>query len=113
MNKVVKKETKNKAMNGKLQKAEFEYIQTQDHSFVYADNSQVRLSLYDIKILFGVTQGKTPEGKVAVAAHTTLAMSPQHAKALVGLLEQTLAQYEKDFMPITLGEHIFNQLDKE
>jgi hypothetical protein len=82
----------------------FENIPTQDHSFVYADNTQISLNLFDIKVMFGVSQGKNPDGRVRVLNHTTIAMSPQHAKSVMLLLQQTIERYENDFMSLPLKE---------
>ncbi len=69
--------------------------------------AQSRLAKFEsvpthIKLVFGVTQGRTPEGKIRVASHTTLAMSPQHAKAVMRLLQRTIERYELDHMPLPM-----------
>lgn len=104
MNKTAKEKTETKEITKIIKAPEFENILSQDHSFVYADNTQISLSLFDIKISFGVSQGRTPEGKVRIVNHTTLAMSPQHAKSVMFLLQQTLERYEREFMPLSLKE---------
>jgi hypothetical protein len=93
----------------KRELADFEFISAPDHAFAYTDNAQVRTSMYDIKLMFGVSQGRTPEGKMQVAIHSTMAMSPQHAKALLGLLQDAVDQYEERYMPINLGEYAFKK----
>lgn len=67
----------------------------------YANSVQVRVSVWDFFLNFGVAHQDTPE-QVNVENHHGVYLSPQQAKALWNMLGQNLAQYEQAFGIITL-----------
>ncbi len=81
--------------------------QAANHLSIYANNAQMQVSLYDVKIAFGqVTE--VEEKHVAFEDQVTVILSPQHAKVLAGLLVQNVAQYEKQFGEIKIPNEISN-----
>lgn len=71
---------------------------------VYVNSAQVRLSPYDIQMLFGQAGELTDKGEVSVSNIVNITMSPQHAKAFVKLLSQQVESYERLVGPIILLE---------
>ena len=62
---------------------------------------QVRVSLWDFFLLFGIMNQSAPD---AVTIHNFKAsiLSPQQAKALANVLNQNVSQYESTFGEIKL-----------
>ena len=67
----------------------------------YANSVQVQKSVWDFRLTFGTAYQEKAE-EVNIDAFQTVYLSPQQAKALCGLLEQNLLQYEHTFGPISL-----------
>lgn len=68
----------------------------------YSNWISCETSLYDIKLLFGAFQ-ENEEEKSVIKTNTKIVMSPQHAKALLGMLKGTIESYEKTFGEINMG----------
>ncbi len=64
----------------------------------YANSARVETTLWDMKIFFGevVLGGSKP----FIEEFASIAMSPQHAKALISILIQNVNEYESLFGPI-------------
>jgi hypothetical protein len=67
----------------------------------YANSAQVRASVWDFFLAFGVIHQDTPDRVDIENAHG-IYLSPQQAKALWNLLGQNIAQYEQTFGTIAL-----------
>ena len=76
-------------------------VQTPDYRETYANSVQVRVSVWDFQLVFGLASSDTPE-QVNIRNHQAIFLSPQQAKALFNILGQNLAQYEQAFGTLNL-----------
>jgi flagellar protein FlaG len=76
-------------------------VQTPDYRESYANSVQVRVSVWDFQLVFGLASSDSPE-KVTIRNHQGVFLSPQQAKALWNVLGQNLAQYEQAFGALKL-----------
>ncbi|HLW54134.1 MAG TPA: DUF3467 domain-containing protein [Candidatus Angelobacter sp.] len=76
-------------------------INTPDYREGYANSVQVRVSVWDFLLAFGRLQAQSAQ-EVEVHNFQAIYLSPQQAKALLSILEQNVAQYEKTFGEIKL-----------
>jgi Protein of unknown function (DUF3467) len=76
-------------------------LNTADYREGYANSVQVRVSVWDFLLIFGRIQPQT-SGDVEVQNFQGIYLSPQQAKALMTILEQNVAQYEKTFGQIKI-----------
>jgi uncharacterized protein DUF3467 len=76
-------------------------VQAPDYRESYANSVQVRVSVWDFLLAFGIA---TPDAQdhVTIQNHQGIFLSPQQAKALWNILGQNLAQYEEAFGTIAL-----------
>jgi hypothetical protein len=81
----------------KLAPHKLKFIRTPAFVSVYANNAQVRMTSFDLNCVFGEVTGDDPDGSLIVEQRVSVTMSPQHAKALVGVLQQHMTQYEEQF----------------
>lgn len=72
-----------------------------DYRETYANSVQVRVSVWDFFLNFGIAHQDTPD-QVNVENNHGVYLSPQQAKALWNMLGQNLAQYEQAFGIIAL-----------
>jgi flagellar protein FlaG len=79
-------------------------VQTPDYRESYANSVQVRVSVWDFQLVFGLASSDSPE-KVTIRNHQAIFLSPQQAKALWNVLGQNLAQYEQAFGTLSLEPH--------
>ena len=77
---------------------------TPDYREAYANSVQVRVSLWDFFLLFGIIN-QTAADSVSIANFQGVYLSPQQAKALVNVLNQNVSQYEATFGEIKLEAH--------
>ncbi len=70
--------------------------------FFYANNTQVNLSNWDLQLDFGMVHDAT-DTELRVKKKVRIIMSLHHAKAVLGLLEKSLAAYEQNMGEIKLG----------
>jgi len=75
--------------------------QTADYRESYANSVQVRVSVWDFQLVFGLASSESPE-EVTVRNHQAIFLSPQQAKALWNVLGQNLSQYEHAFGTLNL-----------
>jgi flagellar protein FlaG len=80
---------------------EIKLTQSPDYRENYSNSVQVRVSVWDFFLVFGTLQGQT-EQQVDVRNFQGIYLSPQQAKALLGLLQQNVAGYETAFGEIKL-----------
>ena len=74
---------------------------TKDYRENYANSVQVRVNVWDFFLVFGTLQ-QQDESKVEVNNFQGIYLSPQQAKALLGLLQQNVTSYEGAFGEIKL-----------
>ncbi len=74
---------------------------TEDYRDSYANSVQVRLSMWDLMLIFGTLGNSTPD-EVQVENFQGIYLSPQQAKALLNVLAHNVAQYEQTFGAISL-----------
>jgi len=80
---------------------------TPDFRESYANSVQVRVSVWDFQLVFGLAASESPE-QVTIRNHDAIFLSPQQAKALWNVLGQNLAQYEQAFGVLNLEPHGHN-----
>ena len=85
-------------------------VQTPEFRETYANSVQVRVSVWDFQLVFGLAASEAPD-QVTIRNHTAVFLSPQQAKALSNMLVQNLAQYEHAFGALNLEpqSHAFPQ----
>ncbi len=71
-------------------------VQTPDYRESYANSVQVRVSVWDFMLVFGLASSESPD-QVTIRNHHAVFLSPQQAKALWNVLGQNLSQYEQAF----------------
>jgi Protein of unknown function (DUF3467) len=76
-------------------------INTAEFRENYANSVQVRVNLWDFFLLFGRINQTAPDN-VAIHNFQGIYISPQHAKALLKILQQNIQQYETAFGEIRL-----------
>jgi flagellar protein FlaG len=72
-----------------------------DYRENYANSVQMRVNIWDFFLVFGTLQQQT-ETNVEIKNFQGIYLSPQQAKALLGLLQQNVAGYEGAFGEIKL-----------
>lgn len=88
-------------MNPTPQQPLVNLVQTADYREIYANSVQVRVSVWDFQLAFGLASSESPE-QVTIRNNAAVFLSPQQAKALWNILGQHLAQYEQAFGMINL-----------
>jgi hypothetical protein len=72
-----------------------------DYREGYANSVQMRVNIWDFFLVFGTLQQQS-ETQVEIRNFQGIYLSPQQAKALLGLLQQNVAGYEGAFGEIKL-----------
>jgi hypothetical protein len=72
-----------------------------DYRESYANSVQMRVNIWDFFLVFGTLQQQS-ETQVEIRNFQGVYLSPQQAKALLGLLQQNVAGYESAFGEIKL-----------
>jgi flagellar protein FlaG len=67
----------------------------------YANSVQMRVNIWDFFLVFGTLQQQS-ETQVEIKNFQGIYLSPQQAKALLGLLQQNVTSYEGAFGEIKL-----------
>ena len=71
----------------------------------YANSVQVRVSVWDFQLFFGLASSEAPD-EVTIRNHQAIFLSPQQAKALWNVIGHNLAQYEQTFGHIALEQQL-------
>ena len=79
-------------------------VQSPDYRESYANSVQIRASVWDFQLVFGLAFPEAPD-QITIRNHSAIFLSPQQAKALWNMLGQHLAQYEQAFGAINLEPH--------
>jgi hypothetical protein len=72
-----------------------------DYREGYANSVQMRVNIWDFFLVFGTLQQQS-ETQVEIRNFQGIYLSPQQAKALLGLLQQNVGGYENAFGEIKL-----------
>jgi flagellar protein FlaG len=72
-----------------------------DYREGYANSVQIRVNLWDFFLMFGNINQTSPD-QVQIQNFQGIYVSPQQAKALLGVLQQNVSQYESAFGEIRL-----------
>lgn len=72
-----------------------------DYRESYANSVQIRVNLWDFFLMFGTLEQQSPDN-VHIANFQGVYVSPQQAKALLGILQQNVGQYEAAFGEIRI-----------
>jgi hypothetical protein len=83
------------------QQPQMNLVQSDDYRETYANSVQVRVSVWDFQLVFGLASSDSPD-QVTIRNHQAIFLSPQQAKALWNVLGQNLAQYEQAFGQLNL-----------
>src|SRR3974390_1578267 len=83
------------------QPPELKVTQASDYRETYANSVQVRVSVWDFQLVFGLASSDAPD-QVTIRNHQAIILSPQQAKALLNVLGQNIAQYEQAFGTLQL-----------
>ena len=76
-------------------------VNAPDYREAYANSVQMRVNVWAFFMVFGTLQQQT-ENHVEIRNFQGIYLSPQQAKALLGLLQQNIAGYESAFGEIKL-----------
>jgi len=80
-------------------------INAQDYREAYANSVQMRVNVWDFFMVFGTLQQQT-QSQVEIRNFQGIYLSPQQAKALLGLLQQNVSGYESAFGEIKLDPRL-------
>jgi hypothetical protein len=94
-------------MSPTVQQPQMNLVQTQDYRETYANSVQVRVSVWDFQLTFGLASSESPD-QVTIRNHQAIFLSPQQAKALLNVLGQNVAQYEQAFGTLNLEPQSHN-----
>lgn len=84
-------------------------IRAANHVSLYANNAQVEVSLFELKLSFG-EMVEADEHHVTFEDKFTVILSPQHAKILAAAFMTNVANYEKQFGKINIPKE-FGTID--
>lgn len=96
-------------MSAPSQQPEIRITQTGDYREGYANSVQIRVSVWDFLLQFGVMLQTAPD-LVQVTQFQGVYLSPQQAKALWNVLGQNIAHYESTFGEIKLDPRTAGQM---
>jgi len=82
-------------------------VQSPDYRESYANSVQIRASVWDFQLVFGLVSSDVPD-QITIRNHSAIYLSPQQTKALWNMLGQNLAQYEQAFGELNLEPHGHN-----
>jgi flagellar protein FlaG len=88
-------------MSPSAQQPQMNLAQTPDYRESYANSVQIRVSVWDFQLVFGLASSDAPD-QITIRNHNAVFLSPQQAKALWNMLGQNLAQYEQAFGTLNL-----------
>ena len=94
-------------MSPSAQQPQMNLVQTPDYRESYANSVQIRVSVWDFQLVFGLASSDAPD-QITIRNHNAIFLSPQQAKALWNMLGQNLAQYEQAFGALNLEPQSHN-----
>src|SRR5260370_42518066 len=78
------------------QQPDIKLTNSSDYRESYSNSVQIRVSVWDFFLVFGTLQQQT-ESQADVRNFQAIYLSPQQAKAMLRVLEQTAVHYENAF----------------
>jgi hypothetical protein len=83
-----------------------EVVEGPGFASLYANDTQVQLSPWDVRLIFGIidTPASAEHRTIRVKTTGEVRMSLQHAKKVAEILVRQLGLYEKRFGPISIPE---------
>ncbi|MFY9852733.1 MAG: DUF3467 domain-containing protein [Terracidiphilus sp.] len=94
-------------MSPSAQQPQMNLAHTPDYRESYANSVQIRVSVWDFQLVFGLASSDSPD-QITIRNHDAVFLSPQQAKALWNMLGQNLAQYEQAFGTLNLEPQSHN-----
>lgn len=88
-------------MNEQTKQPKVNLTSESDYRENYSNSVQIRVNVWDFFLQFGTIHQKSQE-TVEIRSFQGIYLSPQQAKALLGVLHQNIAQYEGAFGEIKL-----------
>lgn len=88
-------------MSPSAQQPQMNLVQAADYREAYANSVQIRASVWDFQLVFGMAAPDAPD-QITIQNHSAIFLSPQQAKALWNMLGQHIAQYEQAFGVVNL-----------
>jgi flagellar protein FlaG len=88
-------------MNPSHSQPKLHLAKSPEYRETYANSVQVRVSVWDFFLNFGIAHQDTPD-ELTIEHSLGVYLSPQQAKALWNMLGQNLAQYEQAFGTIAI-----------
>ena len=88
-------------MNQSSNQPRITLTEASDYREGYANSVQVRVSVWDFFLAFGLVRQDSSE-QVTIENSQGIYISPQQAKALMNILGQNIVQYEQTFGEIAL-----------
>ena len=96
-------------MSAPSQQPEIRITHPSDYREGYANSVQIRVSVWDFLLQFGVMTQTAPD-LVQITQFQGVYLSPQQAKALWNVLGQNIAHYESAFGEIKLDPRTAGQM---
>jgi hypothetical protein len=94
-------------MSPSAQQPQMNLVQAPDYRESYANSVQIRVSVWDFLLVFGLASSDAPD-QITIRNQNAIFLSPQQAKALWNMLGQNLAQYEQAFGTLNLEPQSHN-----
>jgi hypothetical protein len=86
-------------------------VRASDYRTIYANATRIGLSAYDVRLTFGIIVEAEP-GKAVNQDQITVIMSPQHAKAVIKIMQDNLPIWEAQYgkMPDAKTKSLSNKI---
>ena len=83
---------------------QFELVRSEKCATIYSNSTNLEVTPWDFKFIFGVLVKPAAGNIPKIESLAEVVMSPQHAKALLGLLNTNVQEYEKNVGEIKLPQ---------
>lgn len=77
------------------------HVQSEKFQSLYTNNANIQISYFDFRFEFRQLMPGA-DGGIVVERMASVVMSPQHAKAFLGVLAENIRQYEEQFGAIKM-----------
>jgi len=85
-----------------IQQQDLEAVRSEKFLKIYANAANIETTVWDFNLVFG--ELKKIDDKIFIEQTVAITMSPQHAKALAGVLAGNVKEYEKQVGEIKLPQ---------
>jgi hypothetical protein len=85
---------------------QLESVRSEKFTSIYSNSANLEVTPWDFKFIFGVLVKPVMGGIPKIENLTEVTMSPQHAKALLGVLNTNVQEYEKQVGEIKLPQPV-------